>query len=73
MITLNNGQKIPMLGLGTHRMIDPENATYECLKKGVRLIDTGTRYGNQEHVGRDLKKALENYICKREELFIVGK
>ena len=73
MITLNNGQKIPMLGLGTHKMIDPENATYKCLQKGVRLIDTGTRYGNQEDVGRGVKRALEEGKCKREELIIVGK
>ena len=73
MITLNNGKKIPMLGLGTHKMIDPVNIIYKSIKQGARLIDTGTRYGNEEEVGKGVKKALEDGLCKREELIIVGK
>ena len=42
MITLNNGKKIPMLGLGTHKMVNPTNVVYESIRRGCRLIDTGT-------------------------------
>ena len=73
MITLNNGKKIPMLGLGTHKMVNPTNVIYESIKNGCRLIDTGTRYGNEEKVGEGVKKVLKDDLCKREELIIVGK
>ena len=73
MITLNNGKKIPMLGLGTHKMVNPIKVVYESIKNGCRLIDTGTRYGNEEKVGEDVKKELKDGLCKREELIIVGK
>ena len=73
MITLNNGKKIPMLGLGTHRMMDPVNATYNSILEGARLIDTGTRYGNEEKVGAGVKRALQEGKVKREDLIIVGK
>ena len=39
MITLNNGKKIPKLGLGTHKMVNPTNVIYESIKNGCRLID----------------------------------
>ena len=73
MITLNNGKKIPMLGLGTHKMVNPTDDVYESIRRGCRLIDTGTRYGNEEKVGEGVKIALKDGLCKREELIIVGK
>ena len=73
MITLNNGEKIPMLGLGTHKMVNPTDVVYESIKRGCRLIDTGTRYGNEKEVGEGVKIALKDGLCKREELIIVGK
>ena len=73
MITLNNGEKIPMLGLGTHKMVNPTDVVYESIKRGCRLIDTGTRYGNEKEVGEGVKKPLRDGLCKKEELIIVGK
>ena len=53
--------------------IDVEDTIYKCIKKGARLIDTGTRYKNEKKVGAGVKKALNEGIVKREDLFIVGK
>ena len=41
-IELNNGQKMPSIGLGTFLLQpkDAEEATYQALIKGYRLIDT---------------------------------
>ena len=65
--------EIPLIGLGTSRISDVVNVVYYSIKDGLRLIDTATKYGNEEEVGKGLKKALEDKICKREDLFIIGK
>lgn len=42
-VTLNNGVKMPILGLGVYQIPDAEeceNAVYEALLAGYRFIDT---------------------------------
>ena len=43
------------------------------IKDGMRLIDTAFKYGNEEDIGKGIKKALDDGLCKREDLFIIGK
>ena len=45
----------------------------ESIRAGVRLIDTGTRYKNQEIIGEGVKKALKEGLVDRDDLCIVGK
>lgn len=68
---LNNGIKIPKLGLGTWQMSEQEaeEATLNALKLGYRQIDTASVYGNEAGVGHGIKK----FGAKREELFITTK
>jgi len=71
-ITLNNGVEMPMLGFGVFQITDQEeceNAVLEAIKTGYRLIDTAASYGNEEAVGRAIKKS----GVPREELFITTK
>ena len=70
---LNNGLKIPCLGLGTARMEEIPDIIYSSIKDGIRLIDTATMYNNEELVGKGIKKVLDDKIVSREELFIVTK
>ena len=72
-IKLNDGTIIPLIGLGTHKLIDPENSVYNAIKAGARLIDTATRYKNEPEVGKGIERALKDGIVKREELIIIGK
>ena len=68
---LNNGVKIPKLGLGTW-LIDNEkvgNVVKDALDVGYRHIDTAQAYGNEEGIGDALKSA----SIPREELFITSK
>ena len=48
-ITLNNGIKCPVVGIGTFMLSpkDAENSVREALKMGYRLIDTANAYGAQ--------------------------
>ncbi|WP_078551615.1 aldo/keto reductase [Bacillus alkalicellulosilyticus] len=71
-VTLNNGIKMPILGFGVYQISDAdecENAVYEALIAGYRLIDTAAGYLNEEAVGRALKRSR----VPREELFITTK
>lgn len=72
--TLNDGVKIPRLGLGVWRIEDNkvENVIKEALKVGYRHIDTAQAYNNERGVGAAVKTALKEGI-KRQELFITSK
>ena len=72
---LNNGREIPYMGLGTHRLVDETivDVIYNSIKDGVRLIDNDPRYRNEKYVGEGIKKALDEKICKREDLVIISK
>ena len=70
-LTLNNGVKIPQLGLGTWFIDDAKvaDAVNEAVKLGYRHIDTAQAYGNERGVGEGVR----NCGVKREELFVVSK
>ncbi len=74
-IKLNSGYEMPVLGLGTWTLTGEtcENAVYAALKTGYRLIDTAKYYGNEADVGKALSRAVEEVICRREEVFITTK
>jgi methylglyoxal/glyoxal reductase len=69
---LNNGVKIPRLGLGVYQSPPGEitlRAVRYALKIGYRHIDTAQLYGNEADVGRAVMESGIN----REEIFITTK
>lgn len=69
---LNNGVKIPVLGFGTFKAKNGEEAyraVLEALKAGYRHIDTAAIYQNEESVGQ----AIKDSGVPREEMFITTK
>ena len=71
-VTLNNGVKMPILGFGVFQIDDMkecEEAVYNALKAGYRLIDTAAAYGNEEAVGRAIKRS----GIPREEILVTTK
>jgi len=70
--TLNNGVKMPWLGLGVWRVEEGsqvEQSVAAAIANGYRSIDTAAVYGNEVGVG----KAVRESGVKREELFITTK
>ena len=66
--------KIPSIGIGTALMTsDISEVIYSSIKDGTRLIDTASRYCSEEGIGKGIKKAIEEGIVKREDLFITTK
>jgi Aldo/keto reductases, related to diketogulonate reductase len=57
-ITLNNGTKIPGLGLGVFQIPNEDTAQVVAngIKQGYRLIDTAQVYGNEAGTGAGIKK-----------------
>ena len=74
-VKLNSGHEMPILGIGTYQLSNTqaENSVYWALKAGMRLIDTARIYGNEEGVGRGIRRAIKDGICKREEIFVTTK
>jgi 2,5-diketo-D-gluconate reductase A len=71
-VTLNNGVEMPILGFGVFQIQDVsecEQAVYDAIMAGYRLIDTAASYLNEEAVGRAIKRS----GVPREELFITTK
>ena len=74
-VTLNSGYTMPLLGIGTFQLStkEAENSVYWALKAGMRLIDTACIYGNEEGVGKGIRRAINEGICKRKDIFVTTK
>lgn len=71
-MTLNNGIKMPILGLGVWQMSEgeeTEQAVKWALEAGYRHIDTAKLYGNEASVG----KAIRESEVPREDIFVTTK
>ena len=70
-VALNNGVKIPQLGLGTWFIDDDKvaDAVKAAVKCGYRHFDTAQAYGNERGVGEGIRTC----GLPREELFVVSK
>jgi 2,5-diketo-D-gluconate reductase A len=71
LVTLNNGINMPAIGFGVFQIPaeQTEQAVYDALAVGYRLIDTAASYQNEEAVGRAIKRS----GIPRKELFITSK
>ncbi|WP_333737519.1 aldo/keto reductase [Streptomyces sp. IBSBF 2806] len=69
--SLNDGTKLPALGLGTWPMDDAEaeEAVAGAIGLGFRLVDTATNYRNETGVGRGVARA----GVPREEIVLTTK
>ncbi|GHA49636.1 glyoxal reductase [Salinimicrobium marinum] len=71
-VTLLNGVKMPVLGLGVYKAKNGQqviNAIHYALDAGYRHIDTASFYNNEEGVGEAIRKG----NVAREEIFVTTK
>ena len=71
-VTLNNSVIMPILGFGVFQVTDLaecERSVLDAITTGYRLIDTAQSYGNEEAVGKAIKKS----GVPRADLFITTK
>ncbi|GAY72278.1 oxidoreductase of aldo/keto reductase family, subgroup 1 [Lentilactobacillus kosonis] len=74
-VELNNGTKIPGLGLGVFQISekDTPSVVKNAIVNGYRLIDTAAIYGNEIGTGKGIKGGLKAANLSREDLFITSK
>ena len=70
-ITLNNGAKMPMVGLGTHKLPNEQlnNIIPLAYELGYRKFDTAWLYENEQYIGN----ALKTNNIPREQIFLTSK
>ncbi|MBF4583059.1 aldo/keto reductase [Curtobacterium sp. VKM Ac-2865] len=70
-VELNDGHRMPVLGLGTYSLDGDEGAAVigTAIASGYRLLDTALNYGNEDAVGRAVRDA----DVPRDELFVTSK
>lgn len=71
-ITLNDGIKVPAMGLGTYKIEDEktvDEVINAALELGYEYIDTAKFYNNEEFIG----KALKNSSKKRSDYMLATK
>nr|1R38_A Chain A, xylose reductase [Yamadazyma tenuis]1R38_B Chain B, xylose reductase [Yamadazyma tenuis]1R38_C Chain C, xylose reductase [Yamadazyma tenuis]1R38_D Chain D, xylose reductase [Yamadazyma tenuis] len=74
-IKLSSGHLMPSIGFGCWKLA---NATageqvYQAIKAGYRLFDGAEDYGNEKEVGDGVKRAIDEGLVKREEIFLTSK
>ncbi|KAK4118644.1 Aldo/keto reductase [Parathielavia appendiculata] len=71
--TLNNGLKVPAIGIGTFQgegdNSKVKDAVKTALKLGYRHIDGANAYGNEKYIGEAIKES----GVPRDELFVTSK
>ncbi|MBO0458121.1 aldo/keto reductase [Enterococcus hulanensis] len=74
-IRLNNGVEMPQLGFGVYQipLDQTAEAVYQAIKAGYRLIDTASVYGNEKETGEGIKRAIDDGLVAREDLFVTSK
>ncbi|MFB2597149.1 aldo/keto reductase [Herbiconiux sp. P17] len=70
-LPLNDGRRIPQLGLGVYKTTDAEaaDAVEFALRHGYRLIDTAAMYLNEKGVGEGVRRS----GLPREDVFVTTK
>ncbi|KAF2248470.1 Aldo/keto reductase [Trematosphaeria pertusa] len=74
-VELNDGNKMPQVGLGLWKMDNPTcaDSVYEAIRVGYRLFDGACDYGNEVESGEGVARAIKDGLVKREDLFIISK
>jgi diketogulonate reductase-like aldo/keto reductase len=74
-IRLNDGNFIPVIGLGTFESPPGvvENAVNVAIDAGYRHFDCADFYENEDEVGKALRQAIKDGKVKRKDLFITSK
>jgi len=74
-VTLASGAAMPRIGLGLWK-IAPDtvaDAVYQAIRLGYRHLDSACDYGNEREVGEGIRRALDEGLCTREQLWVTSK
>lgn len=74
-IKLSSGYAMPLVGFGLWKV---DNATcadtvYNAIKAGYRLFDGACDYGNEKEAGQGMRRAIDEGLVQRKDLFLTTK
>jgi diketogulonate reductase-like aldo/keto reductase len=77
-ITLNNGDKIPCIGMGTFgsdrfTAEQVSAAVAGAIRVGYRMFDCAACYGNEDLIGKVFQDAFDQKVAERKDLIIMTK
>lgn len=74
-LTFKNGDKLPILGLGTwkSKLGEVRQAVYWAIEAGYRHIDCAAIYQNEREVGQGIADAMADGLVRRKDLFVTSK
>jgi len=74
-VTLRSGAKMPLVGLGLWKIPNETAAqqVYDAIKTGYRLLDSAADYGNEKEAGLGIKRAIDEGLVKRSDIFVTSK
>ncbi|KAF1989340.1 Aldo/keto reductase [Aulographum hederae CBS 113979] len=74
-VTLASGHKAPLVGFGLWKvpLETCADTVYNAIKTGYRLFDGAYDYQNEKEAGDGIRKAIEDGLVKREDVFITTK
>ena len=66
---------IPQIGFGLWKIApdDCADVVYAAIKAGYRHLDSASDYGNEKAVGEGIKRALDDGLCQRSDLWVTSK
>ena len=66
---------IPNIGFGLWKISNEvcADVVYEAVKQGYRHFDAASDYGNEKEVGIGLKRAMDEGLCNRGDLWVTSK
>lgn len=66
---------MPKVGFGLWKISKEtcSDAVYNAIKAGYRHLDSASDYGNEVEVGIGIKRAIDDGLCRRDELWITSK
>ncbi len=78
LVTLQNGSRIPCIGLGTFGSDSVDHETVAttvegAIASGYRHIDCASVYGNEKNIGRVFGTVFKSGSVKRDEMWITSK
>lgn len=66
---------MPVVGFGCWKIGKDvcADSVYNAIKAGYRTLDEACDYGNEKEAGEGIKRAIDEGIVKREDLFVTSK
>jgi len=74
-LTLRTGAALPVVGAGMWKVPRDQAAgvVRQAMETGYRHLDCACDYGNETEVGAGIRAALEDGVCRRDELWVTSK